>query len=72
VVEFLRLLIYTIISSANSDTFISSLSICIPLISFCCLIVLVNTLSTTLNIYGESGHPCLSQISVVLLQVCLH
>ena len=48
----------TIISSANSDSFISSLPICITLISFCCLIVLA-TLSSILNRYGESGHPCL-------------
>jgi hypothetical protein len=48
---------YTIILSANSDTFISSLQICTPLISFWCLIVLANTLSTILNRYGESGHP---------------
>ena len=61
-VEFFGLLMYTIISSANSDTFISSLPICIPLIFFCCcccLIILVSTLSTILNRYGESGHPCL-------------
>jgi hypothetical protein len=58
-VEFWMSLMYTIISSVNSDTFISSLPICIPLISFCCLIVLANNLSTTLNRYGESGHPFL-------------
>jgi hypothetical protein len=50
---------YTIISFANSNTFVSSLPICIPFISFCCLIVLANTLSTILNRYGESGDPCL-------------
>jgi hypothetical protein len=50
---------YAIISSANSNTFISSLPICIPLISFCCLIVLANTSSTILNRYGESRYPCL-------------
>jgi len=50
---------YTIISSAVSDTFISSLSICILLISFCCLIVLASTSSAILNRYGESGHPYL-------------
>ena len=53
------LLMYNIISSANSDTFISSLPICIPLISFCCLSVLASTLSTILNRYGGSGYPCL-------------
>ena len=53
---------YTNISSANSDdTFISSLLICIPLISFCCVIVVVSTSSTVLNIlnrYGESEQLC--------------
>jgi hypothetical protein len=58
-VEFLGSLMYTLLSSANSYTFISSLPICIPLISFCCLIVLANISSTILNRYGESGHPCL-------------
>jgi hypothetical protein len=58
-VEFLGLLMYAIISLANSDTLISFLPICIPLISFCCLIVLANTSSTILNRYGESGNPCL-------------
>ena len=50
---------YTIISSANSEAFISSLTICIPLISFGGVIVLASTLNTTRNRYGESGHPCL-------------
>jgi hypothetical protein len=49
---------YTIISFANSDTFISSLPICIHLISFCSLTLLANTSNTILNRYGESGHPC--------------
>lgn len=50
---------YTIIPSANSDTLTSSLPICIPLISFCCLIALARTSSIILNRYGEGGHPCL-------------
>ena len=58
-VEFLGSLMYTIISCANSDTFISPLPICIPLISFYCLIVLASTSSTILNRYEESEHPCL-------------
>jgi hypothetical protein len=33
------------------------LPIFIPLISFCCLIVLASTSSTIMS--GESGHPCL-------------
>jgi hypothetical protein len=36
-----------------------SLPVCIPLISFCCLIVLANTSGTILNRYGDSGYPCL-------------
>jgi hypothetical protein len=59
-VECLGLLMYIIILSANSGTFVSSLPICIPLISFCYFIVLANTLSTILNKYGERGHPCLA------------
>ena len=47
------------IASANRNTFISSLTIYIPLISFCCLIVLDSTLSNILNGYGESEYPCL-------------
>jgi hypothetical protein len=50
-VEFLGSILYTIVSSANSDTFISSLPICIPLISFCCLTVLANNSNTILNRY---------------------
>ena len=49
---------YIVISSANSDTFISSLPIFIPLISFCSLIALARTSSTMLDRYGESGQPC--------------
>jgi hypothetical protein len=50
---------YIIISSTNSATVISSLPICISLMSFSCLIVLTSTLSTILNRYGESGYSCL-------------
>jgi hypothetical protein len=50
---------YTIIPCANSYTVISSLPICIPLVSFCCLIVLSCTSSTILNRYGERRHVCL-------------
>jgi hypothetical protein len=50
---------YTILSSANSHNFISSLSVGSPLMVFCCLIVLGSILSTILNRYGESGHLCL-------------
>ena len=37
----------------------SSFPICIPLISFCCLIALAGTLNTILTRYGESGQPFL-------------
>ena len=58
-VGFLGSLIYTIISSANSDILTSSLPICIPLISFCCWIALARTSSTILIRKGESGQLCL-------------
>ena len=57
-VEFLGLLIDTIISSTNSDALISYLLLCIPLIPFCCLITLATTLGTILNRYWESSQPC--------------
>jgi hypothetical protein len=49
----------TIISSANSDTLISSFPVCIPLISFSCLSAPARTSSTVLNRHGESRQPCL-------------
>jgi hypothetical protein len=42
-VEFLGLLIYTVISSANKSTQTSSLPICVPFIACSCFIVLSNT-----------------------------
>jgi DMSO/TMAO reductase YedYZ heme-binding membrane subunit len=53
VVEFLRLLMYTIISSTNSK--ISSIQINILLISFVCLIALAITSSTILKRYGDNA-----------------
>jgi hypothetical protein len=58
-VELLWSLIYTIISSANSGILTSSFPICIPFISFCCLIELARTSNSLLNRWGESGQPCL-------------
>jgi hypothetical protein len=58
-VDFLGSLRYRIILSANKGILTVSLPICIPFISYFCLIALARNSRTMLNRSGDSGHRCL-------------
>ena len=50
---------YTIMSYANSDRFVSSFAIWMPFISSSCMIAVARTSNSVLSESGESGQPCL-------------
>ena len=58
-VESIGFSMYTIMSSANNDNFVSSFPIWKPFISFSCLIAVARTSNTMLNRSDESEQPCL-------------
>ena len=71
-VESFGFSMYSIMSSAKSDSLTTSLLIQMPFISFCCLIAEAKTFSTILNNSGESGHPDMVLTLGGKLSVFLH
>ena len=63
-VESIGFSMYTIMSSANNDSFTSSFLIWMPFISFSCLIAVARTSNTMLKRSGERVLPCLFLILV--------
>ena len=57
--ESLGFSVYSVMSSANKDSFTSTFPVWMPLILCPCLIAMARTSSTMLNYRGKSGHPCL-------------
>ena len=58
-VESVEFCLYSVMSSANHNSFTSSFPIWMPFISSSCLIPVARTCSAMLNKRGESRHPCL-------------
>lgn len=58
-VESLGFSVYSILSSANGDSFTASFPIWIPFVSFSSVIATARTSKIMLKSSGKSGHPCL-------------